>query len=63
MEKLSTGAHRFHPDIVAGSLGGMPGHGDLTSLVTGQEQGKSISVPDVTYYDSGKGRENETETA
>ena len=57
MQKLSTRRHRFHPDIVAGSLGGMPGPGDLTSLVTGQEQEKSISVPDVTYYDSGKGRE------
>ncbi len=34
-----------------GGIGGMPGHGDLTSMVTGQEEEKSISVPDVTFDD------------
>jgi cell division protease FtsH len=36
---------------ISGGLGGMPGRGDLTGMVTGQEKEKSISVPDVTFDD------------
>jgi len=36
---------------ISGGLGGMPGRGDLSGMVTGQEKEKTISVPDVTFDD------------